>query len=167
MARTSACILSASYIRQICRTQHTYEARNDFGQILQRPLQHGAWKEQPNHVRRQDGTLLEYTPPEHVQSQMERLLELYNETTNEHPVVRATWLHHRFIRIHPFEDGNGRVARALTLLVLLRARYAPLVVDRTQRGAYLSRLSIKQMPAICETWSACSLALRLLHCAPS
>lgn len=84
--------------------------------------------------------MLEYTPPEHVQSEMERLLELYNETTNEHPVVRAAWLHHRFIRIHPFEDGNGRVARALTLLVLLRARYAPLVVDRTQRGTYLEAL---------------------------
>lgn len=87
-----------------------------------------------------DSTLLEYTPPEHVESQMERLLKLYEETDGEHPVTRAAWLHHRFIRIHPFEDGNGRVARALTLLVLLRARYAPLVVDRTQRGTYLEAL---------------------------
>jgi hypothetical protein len=55
-------------------------------------------------------------------------------------VVRAAWLHHRFIRIHPFEDGNGRVARALTLLVLLRARYAPLVVDRTMRTPYIDAL---------------------------
>lgn len=96
---------------------------------------------QPNYVRRHDGTLLEYTPPEHVQSHMERLLKLYEATTDEHPVVRAAWLHHRFIRIHPFEDGNGRVARALTLLVLLRAKYAPLVVDRTQRRAYLDALN--------------------------
>ncbi|MGH3821425.1 MAG: Fic family protein [Pseudonocardiaceae bacterium] len=136
--------LSVHFIRQlhhaVCRTQSTYEARNDFGQILQVPLHHGTWKVQPNHVRRQDGTLLEYTPPEHVESQMERLLTLYEETGGEHPVVRAAWLHHRFIRIHPFEDGNGRVARALTLLVLLRARYAPLVVDRTQRGTYLEAL---------------------------
>jgi hypothetical protein len=71
---------------------------------------------------------------------MERLLELYNETADEHPVTRAAWLHHRFIRIHPFEDGNGRVARAITLLVLLRARYAPLVVDRTQRATYIKAL---------------------------
>ncbi len=71
---------------------------------------------------------------------MERLLALYQETAEEHPLVRAAWLHHRFIRIHPFKDGNGRVARALTLLVLLRARYAPLVVDRTQRGTYIDAL---------------------------
>ncbi|MGH3937489.1 MAG: Fic family protein [Pseudonocardiaceae bacterium] len=136
--------LSLHFIRQlhqaVCYTQHTYEARNDLGQILQIPLHHGIWKMQSNHVRRQDGTLLEYTPPEHVQSQMERLLELYEETAAEHPVARAAWLHHRFIRIHPFEDGNGRVARAVTLLVLLRARYAPLVIDRTQRGSYLDAL---------------------------
>ena len=136
--------LSLHFVRElhhaVCRAQAVYEARNDFGQILQVPLHHGTWKSQSNHVRRQDGTLLEYTPPEHVQPQMERLLELYQETAGEHPVVRAAWLHHRFIRIHPFEDGNGRVARALTLLVLLRSRYAPLVVDRTQRGTYIEAL---------------------------
>ncbi|MGH3873363.1 MAG: Fic family protein [Pseudonocardiaceae bacterium] len=136
--------LCVHFVRELhhalCRTQATYEARNDFGQILQRPLHHGTWKEQPNHVSRQDGTVLECTPPEHVQSHMERLLQLYRESADEHPVVRAAWLHHRFIRIHPFEDGNGRVARALALLVLLRAQYAPLVVDRTQRGAYLDAL---------------------------
>ncbi len=124
----------------VCRAQATYEARNDFGQVLPVPLHHGTWKLQPNHVRRQDGTLLEYTPPEHVQPQMERLIELYQEASGEHPVVRAAWLHHRFIRIHPFEDGNGRVARALTLLVLLSSQYAPLVVDRTERSAYIKAL---------------------------
>src|SRR5262249_51820225 len=49
-------------------------------------------------------------------------------------------LHHRFIQIHPFEDGNGRVARVLTLLVLLLAHYAPLVVDRRERTSYLTAL---------------------------
>ncbi|MGH3980949.1 MAG: Fic family protein [Pseudonocardiaceae bacterium] len=136
--------LSLHFVRElhqaVCGAQATYEARNDLGQVLQVTLHHGAWKTQPNHVRRQDGRLLEYTPPEHVQSQMQRLLELYRKTGRAHPVVRAAWLHHRFIRIHPFEDGNGRVARALTLLVLLGARYAPLVVDRTQRGAYIDAL---------------------------
>jgi len=136
--------LSLHFVRElhhaVCRAQAMYEARNNFGQILQVPLHHGTWKLQLNHVRRRDGSLLEYTPPEHVQSQMERLLELYQATTGDHPVVRAAWLHHRFIRIHPFEDGNGRVARALTLLVLLSSQYAPLVVDRTERDAYIKAL---------------------------
>src|SRR6266704_240630 len=66
----------------------------------------------------------------------------YDATADAHPVIRAAWLHHRFVAIHPFQDGNGRVARALTLLVLLRAHYAPLVVGRHQRGDYLDALDV-------------------------
>ncbi len=126
----------------ITRHQATYEARDSLGRIVQAPLHHGQWKLQPNHVRRPDDSLLEYTPPEQVQSQIELLIELYGQTADSHPVVRAAWLHHRFICIHPFEDGNGRVARALTLLVLLRAHYAPLVVDRRERESYLAALDL-------------------------
>ncbi len=137
--------LNLHFIRQlhqlVCREQATYEARDQFGRVLQAQLHRGTWKQQPNHVTRHDGSLLEYTPPEHVQSQMDRLLELYAESADTHPVVRAAWLPHRFIRIHPFEDGNGRVGRALTLLVLLRAQYAPLVVDRTMRSEYIDTLN--------------------------
>ncbi|WP_283138480.1 Fic family protein [Rhizohabitans arisaemae] len=136
--------LSLHFIRQlheaITSHQATYEARDQFGRAFHAKLNHGAWKQQANHVDRADGSRLEYTPPEHVQSQMESLLEFHGETEDAHPVVRAAWIHHRFIRIHPFEDGNGRVARALTLLVLLRAGYAPLVVDRSQRASYIEAL---------------------------
>ncbi|HCT81838.1 MAG TPA: hypothetical protein DGT23_35720 [Micromonosporaceae bacterium] len=136
--------LTVSFIKElhaaITRSQATYDARDQFGHLVRRPLRHGAWKEFPNDVVRADGSRLEYTPPEHVQSEVERLLARYEETANSHPVVRAAWLHHRFVLIHPFQDGNGRVARALTLMVLLQARYAPLVVDRTQRADYIDAL---------------------------
>jgi hypothetical protein len=136
--------LSVYLVRQlhqiITRHQYTYEARDQFGRVFQRPLRHGEWKQQPNHVRRPDGSVLEYAPHEHVQSEMERLVALHQESAGAHPLVRAAWLHHRFIQIHPFEDGNGRVARALTLLVLLRDHYAPLVVDRRERTSYLAAL---------------------------
>lgn len=136
--------LTLHFVRElhaaICSSQATYEARNDFGQIVHPTLQHGAWKQQPNHVRRHDGSILEYTPPEHVQAEMERLIELHDSMSDAHPVIRAAWLHHCFILIHPFEDGNGRVARALTLLVLLKSRYAPLVVDRANRSIYIDAL---------------------------
>jgi len=136
--------LTIWFIRQlhsaITRTQATYEATNDLGQVVQAPLHHGHWKLWPNHVRRPDGTVLQYVPPEQVQPQMERLIELYEQSADVHPLIRAAWLHHRFICIHPFEDGNGRVARALTLLLLLEAKYAPLVVDRRDREAYIGAL---------------------------
>lgn len=124
----------------ITASQPTYEATDALGRIFQAPLHHGQWKTQPNHVRRSDGSLLEYTPPEHVDAQMDRLVELFAATETAHPIVRAAWLHHRFISVHPFEDGNGRVARALVLLVLLNAGYAPLVVDRRRRDDYLRAL---------------------------
>ena len=62
-----------------------------------------------------------------------------------HPIVRTAWLHHRFICIHPFEDGNGRVARALVLLDLLKAEYAPLVVDRTVREGDIATLDAENL----------------------
>lgn len=136
--------LSLHFVRELhvalCRQQVTYEARNSLGQVFQATLHHGEWKTQPNHVRRPDDTLLEYTPPEHVPAEMERLLAIHESIGDLHPLIRAAWLHHAFILIHPFEDGNGRVARALTLLVLLRSNYAPLVVDRFSRGDYLRAL---------------------------
>lgn len=136
--------LTVFFVRQlheaITRHQITYEARDALGRTFEAPLHHAQWKQQPNHVRRADGSLLEYTPPEQVQSQMDELIRFFGELGHLHPLALSAWLHHRFILIHPFEDGNGRVARALVLLVLLRANYAPLVVDRTRRGDYLNAL---------------------------
>jgi hypothetical protein len=124
------------------RTQTTYHATDALGRSVDLPLVHGARKSAPNHVRRSDGRLLEYAPPEHVDAELDRLVELHakHEATGVHAVVSAAWLHHRFVQIHPFSDGNGRVARALVLLVLQKHRYAPLVVDRFHRDKYLEAL---------------------------
>jgi fido (protein-threonine AMPylation protein) len=138
--------LSVSFVRElhsaITRTQQTYRGQDLQGRPIELELHHGAWKQRPNHVDRSDHTRLEYAPPEHVASEMDRLVAWYLdlETTSTHPVILAAWLHHRFVQIHPFEDGNGRVARALVLLVLQKHRFAPLVVDRFHRDAYLKAL---------------------------
>lgn len=136
--------LSVSFVRHLhvalCRTQATYAAQDQFGRRVQQPLHHGAWKTQPNFARGQDGQVIAFTPPEHVQSEIDRLIDLDKQAIDEHPVTRAAWLHHSFVSIHPFEDGNGRVARALSLLTLLRAHYAPLVVDRYSRSEYIAAL---------------------------
>ena len=54
----------------------------------------------------------------------------------------AAWLHHRFTQIHPYQDGNGRLARTLTTMVLLRAGLLPLVVDRDLRSDYIGSLEL-------------------------
>jgi Fic family protein len=136
--------VSISLIKELhvalTQRQTTYLATGPDGRTFSATLHHGEWKTQPNHVTRPDGSILEYTPPEQVAPQMERLVELYLATSDRDPIVRAAWLHHRFVRIHPFEDGNGRVARCLTLLGLLKCDLAPLVVDRRERDRYLRTL---------------------------
>ncbi len=138
--------LSKSFIQElhaaITRTQETYTATDSLGRTSEALLEHGKWKTQSNHVLRRDNSLLEYAPPEHVDSEIESLLQMYSELEpfDVHPIVQSAWLHHRFVQIHPFADGNGRVARALVLLVLLKHRYAPLVVDRFHRDDYLGAL---------------------------
>lgn len=136
--------LTVNLIRQLhtalTKTQSTYAATGPTGQRFDATLHHGQWKEHSNHVIRPDGSMLEYTPADQVQPQMERLVQIYSDMSDCHPIVRSAWLHHRFVRIHPFEDGNDRVARGLTLLTLLSSNLAPLVIDRRERDRYIGCL---------------------------
>src|SRR5262249_43026661 len=75
-------------------------------------------------------------------SEMDRLIEMHLKHIQDGipPEVESAWLHHRFTQIHPFQDGNGRVARAISSLVLLRAGWFPLVIDRNERADYIDAL---------------------------
>lgn len=137
--------LSPHLIRQLhavlCRSQSTYEATDQFGRKVVKTLNHGAWKSLPNQAITPDGGVRPFAPPEQVSAEVERLIQFYRSAQGSvHPLTLAAWLHHSFVVIHPFDDGNGRVARALALLVLLRNHYAPLVVDRFSRSQYLEAL---------------------------
>ena len=55
-------------------------------------------------------------------------------------MIVAAWLQNRFTQIHPYQDGNGRVGRALATLVLLRADLLPLIIDRDVRLGYINIL---------------------------
>ena len=106
-------------------------------------MTHGEWKRQPNNPSRSDGSVHEYCPPEQVASEMDQLIEMYNEHAKMGipPDVEAAWLHHRFTQIHPFQDGNGRVARAVATLVFLKEDWFPLVVvSDKHRESYLDVL---------------------------
>jgi Fic family protein len=59
----------------------------------------------------------------------------------DRPVIEMTaYLHHRFVAIHPFIDGNGRVARLLGNLYLIRNGYPPIVLDQKNRQQYYRAL---------------------------
>jgi prophage maintenance system killer protein len=77
-----------------------------------------------------------------VASEIDRLIAMHKEHQQKDvpPEIEAAWLHHRFAQIHPFQDGNGRVVRALASLVFLRAGWFPLVVNRDERVEYIESL---------------------------
>lgn len=79
--------------------------------------------------------------PEKIQEEMNRLFEwVRKERNGYHPVVFAAQLHKRFVFIHPFKNGNGRVARLLMNLALIQDGYLPAVVPPILRGDYVSLL---------------------------
>ncbi len=84
-----------------------------------------------------------HVPPATVASAMNDLFDWYR--SNElalHPVMLAARFHHRFVYIHPFTDGNGRTARLLMNLILMRHGYPPAIIkaDPQRRIAYLDAL---------------------------
>jgi Fic family protein len=136
--------LTKSFLNELHSTltkhQDTTTALDQFGNRIEVPLLKGAVKIHPNNPKRPQGDVHEYCPPVHVVSEIDALLNMYANYSDEDPVVVAAWLHHRFTQIHPYQDGNGRLARALTTLVLLRADLLPLVIDRKLRSDYIASL---------------------------
>jgi len=137
--------LSVSYIKALhatlLKSQATTEGVDTQGYSIEIPLIKGTWKTQNNFPVR-DGITYKYCPPEHVASEMDRLIQMHEVHINNNipSEIQAAWLHHRFTQIHPFQDGNGRVARAIASLVLIKDGLFPLVVTRDDRIAYIDAL---------------------------
>jgi Fic family protein len=124
----------------LTRHQPTTKAIDSLGNRIEVPLLKGAYKVHPNNPTRPDGSIHEYCPPEQVASEVDNLIKWLGEYDQEHPILVSAWLHHRFTQIHPFQDGNGRVARVLTFMVMLKAGLLPLVIDRDRRSEYIGAL---------------------------
>lgn len=126
---------------QFTAHQEYTEAVTVTGEVILVTLKKGEYKSLPNNPRRPDGEVHIYCPPERTKEEMEALIRMYREADATHsPEVKSAWLHHRFTQIHPFQDGNGRVARALASLVFLREGLFPLVLRESDRVQYISAL---------------------------
>lgn len=140
--------LSKSYIHELhaalLRHQDTTLVLDQFSQFFEARLLKGKYKERPNNPQRADGSIYEFSPPEQVEPEMERLLAMHAEHEKRGiPVeIEAAWLHHRFTQIHPYQDGNGRVARALASLLFIKAGWFPVVVSREDRPRYIDSLEV-------------------------
>lgn len=128
--------------KQFVAHQDNVEAQTPEGLIITVPLLKGKYKKHPNNPKKTDGKTHLYCPPEFVIDEMERLIILYNQYNQENiaPEILSAWLHHRLTQIHPFQDGNGRIARSIATLVFLKAGLFPLVVRESDRTIYLNAL---------------------------
>ncbi len=139
--------LSTSGIKELhailLRHESVTSAVDTLGRSVEVPLLKGEYKRLPNNPRRSDSSIHEYCPPEHVSSEMDRIIELHRQHSQKKvaPEVEAAWLHHVFTQVHPFQDGNGRVARLLATFVFIKSNYFPLtLVDSEDRDTYIRSL---------------------------
>lgn len=137
--------LSTFIIKQldemVCASQGTYKSYDQDGNTISTPLVGGQYKTQPNFPVRAERQYL-YCEPALVGSEVDNLITGYN-TLKELGVrgyVIAAWLHYQFILIHPFPDGNGKVARLLASIVLMENKLLPMTVEGEKRQDYFSAL---------------------------
>lgn len=125
----------------VCKAQATYRVMTAIGPQEQE-LVKGRYKVLPNHVRTRDGVDHSYAPVDVTPAEMQRLVqEMRSEAfLAAHPVIQAAYAHYGLVVIHPFADGNGRVARALASAFTYRAISMPIMILSEHKNAYLDSL---------------------------
>ena len=135
--------LSASFIKELhailLKGIEYVWVRGASGQMVKKQVSPGKYKEKPNHVLTLSGKIHYYTEPIQVQAEMDELLQWYKSKRLE-VLERAAVFHYRLVKIHPFDDGNGRLARILMNLILMKSGFLPSVIKNEKRRKYLSTL---------------------------
>ncbi len=117
------------------------QAQDSSGNPIKKRATPGVYKTQPNHVLLPSGKIHQYVEPIQVQAQMQELVEWIDASAKKiHPIVVASITHYNLVRIHAFDDGNGRGARILTNLILMKNHYFPVVIRSEKKREYLETL---------------------------
>lgn len=120
------------------------DAETSDGQKTRRLIKVGQYKEHPNSVRLPNGELFEYASPIETPIKMGELIEWFRKEEllkQLHPVELAAILHHKFVLIHPFDDGNGRISRLLINYILLKNNLPPIIIKTSDKKNYLYALN--------------------------
>lgn len=128
---------------RICESQDSYQVLTEVG-WQNHPLPKGQYKTMPNHVRLAGGGFHAYAPVDLVAAEMHRLVEeIRSEAFRAaHPVLQAAYAHYALVCIHPFADGNGRVARGLASVFTYRSHSVPLLILVEHKPSYLAALRL-------------------------
>lgn len=146
-AMTSRLPLTQNFIRQlhktILREDYTVYRTLPNGVQTSYVIHAGQYKTRPNSVITRYGDRFDYASPEETPALMNDLVDWYNDAERKgdmSPVELAALFHYRYIRIHPFEDGNGRIARLMVNYILARHNWPMIVVRSRMKNKYLDAL---------------------------
>lgn len=151
MMKEEALVKETPLTQAFIRTLHRTLLREDYtvyrnlpgGMQTSYTVHAGQYKTRPNSVITRYGDRFEYASPEETPALMTDLVDWYNKAEEEgklSPVELAVLFHYRYIRIHPFEDGNGRIARLLVNYILTKHDYPMIVVRSRMKNEYLEAL---------------------------
>lgn len=151
MMTEEALSLNTPLTQNFIRTLHHTLLREDYTEYRTLPngvqtsyvIHAGQYKSRPNSVVTRYGERFEYAAPEETPALMCDLVDWYNHEEQRgvlSPVELAALFHYRYIRIHPFEDGNGRIARLMVNYILSRHGWPMIVVRSRKKQEYLEAL---------------------------
>jgi Fic family protein len=139
--------LTEKFIRELhkllLKTPHEVNAITPEGNPTTKRIEVGKYKAMPNHVKTITGETFRFATPEETPALMQDLIEWYREkkaSSDTNSILLAAEFHYRFIRIHPFDDGNGRIARILMNFILMQYGYPPVIIKTEDKGNYFSAL---------------------------
>ncbi len=139
--------LTENFIRElhklILKEPYEVNAITPEGKPTKKKINIGEYKSTSNHVKTSTGELFRFASPEETPAQMHDLMGWYkNELTREdvNPIILAANFHYKFIRIHPFDDGNGRTARILMNFILMQFDYPPVIIKTENKQDYYAVL---------------------------
>ncbi|MFN7967350.1 MAG: Fic family protein [Acidobacteriota bacterium] len=128
--------------KEVCGPQRGYVVHTAAGPREQE-FPKGRYKTSPNYPWKQNGEVVVYAPPDKTAQEMERLISELRSTDfcSAHPIAQAAYAHYATVAVHPFADGNGRIARLLASIFLLRATPTPFLIWSDQKSLYLDSLA--------------------------
>lgn len=141
--------LTENFIRELHKLilikNYTKQAITADGKPTTIEIKVGEYKKVPNHVKTVSGEVFYFAEPLDVPFKMNDLLNWYAKQIKDseaNPIILAAEFHYKFIRIHPFGDGNGRLARILMNFILLKFGYHPAVIKIESKEKYFEVLRI-------------------------
>jgi len=84
------------------------------------------------------------TKASEIQKEMNSFTKWIKNQEKIHPIILLTYVHHYFIAIHPFIDGNGRTGRLLLNYMLLKSGFPPICIKKEERIKYTDYLELSR-----------------------